>query len=625
MGQTTIQKSRTKKTENTRMTFKEILAEQWFLTKLCFKTSPKGMALHVFESMKLQVSIFFESVLTVNYVIGVVERGESWHKLFWCIAIFMLAVALSTVTFAYYSHSVLPKLKPVLYQAFRMHIYERTKDMDLACYSDTDFYQKFILATEESDACIDRYLESVELYSAYGLKLLISILYCLIVNPVLLLVPVLLLPLDLWLSEKENKYSVASRMERLPYEQKREYQNRIFYLADYAKDLRLNPNMQAKCQQDFHIYNNDIRHVHKQYGKKLFLYGFIHESILVNYLQDVLNWSLLLYQLLVLHTLSYAHMLSSLKASLYVSDSLKILLLNWKKIMENSAYVRQIRSLTNRKPTIISQKNLPVPENLEASDIQLSHVSFSYHPGAPVLKDISLHIHPKQKIALVGYNGSGKTTLIKLLLRLYDPDSGSISVGGTDIKNYDVTAYRHSIGSVFQDFKIYAASLKENVLLDVSDHTKKERYEIEKALYDTHFTLQDNRLVYQVETPLTTEFEKDGVNLSGGEMQKVAIARTLYRKQNICIMDEPSSALDPLAEYQLNQEMNEIAKDKTVIFISHRLSTTRDADCIYMMEHGRMIESGTHEELLAMGGKYAKMWEVQASLYCSTGKAPGRS
>ena len=182
-------------------------------------------------------------------------------------------------------------------------------------------------------------------------------------------------------------------------------------------------------------------------------------------------------------------------------------------------------------------------------------------------------------------------------------------------------AYRCSVGSVFQDFKIYAASLKENVLMDVEKNgSREENYRVEQALYDAHFTLEDNRLSYQIETPLTTEFEKDGVNLSGGEAQKVAIARTLYRRQNLIIMDEPSSALDPLAEYRLNQELNEIAKDKTVIFISHRLSTVRDADCIYMMENGRIVESGTHEQLLSKGGKYAAMWKMQAGLYADVSR-----
>lgn len=596
-----------------KMTTKEMLSEHWFLTKLSFEAAPGGMALHIFESIKLQVSIFFEFIWMINYTLDIVERGGSWRRFFWCMVIFMAAVFVSTMSFSYYKQSVLPRLKLVLHQAFRMHIYKRTKNLDLACYDDTDFYQKFILATEESDMCMDRYLDTVESYCACMTSMVLAMGFCLKVNPLVLLVSAGGFLVSLALVGKENRLHIASRMERLPYEQKREYQNRVFYLSDYAKDLRLYPGMQEKCRQDFYLSQKEIRRIHRTYGKKLFGYGSIREIAGTTYLQEVFAWALLLYQVLVLHTLSYAGMLTSRKASEYVFDSLNEMIAGWKKAMENAAYVRRIRGLTGMEPSVVSDKKLPAVTHPAAFDIR--GVTFSYPNGKQVLKDIHLHLDAKQKIALVGYNGSGKTTLVKLLLRLYDPDSGSIFCDGLDIRDYDVEEYRHSIGSVFQDFKIYAASLKENVLLDVSADTKKESYDVEKALYDAHFTLQDNRLIYQIETPLTTEFEKDGVNLSGGEMQKVAIARTLYRRQNLIIMDEPSSALDPLAEYELNQELNEIAKDKTVVFISHRLSTTRDADCIYMMEQGRIIEAGTHEQLLAAGGKYAKMWEVQAGLY----------
>lgn len=596
-----------------RMTVKEILAEQKFLTRLCFQASPRGMAMHVFESIKLQVSIFFESVWIIHYVLGIAERGESWQGILLCMAIFLIILAVSTVSFSYYQHSVMPKLRPVLYQAFRMYIYERTKNLDLACYDDTDFYQKFVLATEEADACVDRYLETLELYCAGMARMVLSMGFCLTVNPGILIAAVGFFIPQLWLAGRENRLGVASRMERLPYEQKREYQNRVFYLSEYAKDLRLYPGMQKKCRQDFSHSQEEIRQIQHKYGKKLFFYAGMRDAVIDSYLRQGIIWSLLLYQMLVRHTLSYAGALSSLKASEHVFDSGNNMIAGWKKVAENAAYVSRIRRMASREPSVTSEQNLPVSE--EPADLEIRHVTFSYQPGKPVLKDISLYIRQKQKIALVGYNGSGKTTLVKLLLRLYDPDSGSICWDGTDIRNYEVAKYRHAVGSVFQDFKIYAASLKENVLMDVSNNTKKESYDVEKALYEAHFTLQDSRLAYQVETPLTTEFEKDGVNLSGGEAQKTAIARTLYRRQNLVIMDEPSSALDPLAEYQLNQEMNEIAKDKTVIFISHRLSTTRDADCIYMMEQGQVIEAGTHEELLAAGGKYAKMWEVQAGLY----------
>lgn len=606
-----------RKQDAEKMSAREVLTQQWFLAKLCFSASPKGMALHLFESIKLQVSIFFESIWVMNYVLGVAERGESWGKIVWCMVLFMLAVALSTVTFSYYMQSGLPKLKPVLYRAFRMHIYTRMKDLDLQCYDQTDFYQKFILAAEESDACIDRFLDTTELYCAKGTNFLLSFGYCIFVNPLILIVPFLFLPLELRLAAKENSCSVASRMERLPFEQKREYQNRVFYLADYAKDLRLNPKMKEKCRNDFQDSQTEIRRVHKKYGKRLVFYAAFRDALIGGCAKEISAWMLLLYQLLVQGTLSFAHMLVSFRAVDYVGNSMTMLLNGYKKMLENSAYIRRIRSLADMEPSIVSEKNLPMPQN--PGEFDVSHVSFSYQGAGRVLHDISIRIRPKQKIALVGYNGSGKTTLVKLLLRLYDPQEGSIRYNGTDIRDYEVTAYRHSIGCVFQDFKIYAATLKENVLMDVSKNTKEESYEVEKALYDAHFTLKDQRLLYQIETPLTAEFEKDGVNLSGGEMQKAAIARTLYRRQKAVIMDEPSSALDPLAEYQLNQEMNETAKEKTVIFISHRLSATRDADCIYMMEHGRVIEKGSHEELMELGGKYAAMWEVQAGLYRQPG------
>ena len=292
---------------------------------------------------------------------------------------------------------------------------------------------------------------------------------------------------------------------------------------------------------------------------------------------------------------------------------MEIIISGCRSVAENSAYIYRIREFLQLQSSIVSDGNETVPEG--GGSLSIEHIVFGYYSNKPVLKNITFEVKPGQKVALVGYNGSGKTTLVKLLLRLYDPSAGKICYHSKDIRKYQVMAYRRSIGSVFQDFKIYAATLKENVLMDVEDESREESYRVEKALYDAHFTLEDNRLTYQIETPLTTEFEKDGVNLSGGEAQKVAIARTLYRKQDMIIMDEPSSALDPLAEYRLNQELNEIAKDKTVIFISHRLSTVRDADCIYMMEKGRIVESGTHEELLAENGKYAAMWRIQAGLY----------
>ncbi len=595
------------------LTWRQVIAQQWFLSRFCFKHAPGFMAYHLFEAVKLQVSIFFEFTFAMNYVLTVAEEGGDFRKVLWCMGILMAAIAVSTVTFAIYKHYVFPRGKQTLYQALRLEIYEKAKEIDLSCYDDKDFYENFILATEETDRCLDRFLVFETSIIARSVGLVCTIIFCAYINPVALLVMAAALPFELLCVLQENKKTVEVRMERLPYEQQREYGNRVFYLSDYAAELRLYPQMKEKCRRDYAEENQKMEAVNKKYGKKLFAYGVLREGLLARLVKDGAVWTLLLYQMLVLRVLSGAQLVTSRACMWRGSNYIEIVIASLRNVAENSAYIYKIREFLQMESTIVSERNEMLPEG--SGSLLIEHVDFGYLPGQQVLNDVTLSVEPGQKIALVGYNGSGKTTLVKLLLRLYDPDSGKIWYHGNDIRDYQVMAYRRSIGSVFQDFKIYAATLKENVLMDVEDGSREESYLVEQALYDAHFTLEDNRLSYQIETPLTTEFEKDGINLSGGEAQKVAIARTLYRKQNLIIMDEPSSALDPLAEYRLNQELNEIAKDKTVIFISHRLSTVRDADCIYMMEKGRIVESGTHEELLMRDGKYAAMWKIQAGLY----------
>ncbi len=599
------------------LTWRQVLAQQWFLTRFCFKKAPGFMAFHLFESIKLQISIFFEFTWTVNYVLTVAEEGGDFKKILWCMGILMAAIAVSTVTFAIYKHYAFPRGKQVLYQALRMEIYKKAKEIDLSCYDDKDFYETFILATGETDRCMDRYLVFETSVLARLVGVTCSVLYCAYINPAALLVLIIILPLELLCVVQENKKTVAARMERVPHEQKREYGNRVFYLSDYAGELRLYPQMKDKCRTDYTEANDRIKSVNKKYGKQLFGYGLLHEVLLSRVVSEGGVWTVLLYQMLVLQAVTGAQLITSRNCVMRISANVKIIVDGLRSMAENAAYIYRIREFLQMESTIVSEKNEEVPQG--SGGLSVEHVNFGYLADKQVLHDVTFAVEPKQKIALVGYNGSGKTTLVKLLLRLYDPLSGRICYHGKDIRDYRVMDYRRSIGSVFQDFKIYAATLKENVLMDVENGSREETYKVEKALYEAHFTLGDNRLSYQIETPLTTEFEKDGINLSGGEAQKVAIARTLYRTQDMIIMDEPSSALDPLAEYRLNQELNEIAKDKTVIFISHRLSTVRDADCIYMMEKGRIVEKGTHEGLIGINGKYATMWRIQAGLYADVG------
>lgn len=277
-------------------------------------------------------------------------------------------------------------------------------------------------------------------------------------------------------------------------------------------------------------------------------------------------------------------------------------LLNFFKYMD----LKDINELEDEK-----KQEEVVPK--EVDTIEFRNISFKY-PECDnlVLENISFTISKGEKIAFVGENGSGKTTLIKLLCRLYQPTQGEILLNGKDIKSYSFSEYIKNISAVFQDFSLFAFPIAENVA--ASNQYDKDRVLkcIDKVGLDKKIRIYEKG-IYQ---PLFHEFDEEGVDLSGGEAQKIAIARAIYKDAEIMILDEPTSALDPLAEDEIFKKFFEITFGKTAIFISHRLSSCRMADRIFVLDCGKVIQSGTHEALLlARGEKYFKMWNAQAQYY----------
>lgn len=246
-------------------------------------------------------------------------------------------------------------------------------------------------------------------------------------------------------------------------------------------------------------------------------------------------------------------------------------------------------------------------------EIEFRNVSFKY-PGTDeyVLKNVSIELNIGERLAIVGMNGSGKTTFIKLLCRLYDPDEGEILLNGIDIKKYDYEEYMNLFSIVFQDFKLFSFSLGQNVAASV-DYDEKE---VEDVLEKVGFKERLDTMPKGVQTPLYKDFDKIGVEISGGEAQKIALARALYRDAPIIILDEPTAALDPIAEFEIYSKFNEIVGTKTAFYISHRLSSCRFCDEIAVFHEGRIIQKGTHEELLEdEEGKYYELWHSQAQYY----------
>jgi ATP-binding cassette subfamily B protein len=284
------------------------------------------------------------------------------------------------------------------------------------------------------------------------------------------------------------------------------------------------------------------------------------------------------------------------------------------RIVDDYLFLDRLFDFLDLKP-MMTRPLLPVAIPATLRDgIRLENVSFRYPDAAePSLSDVSLHLPPGRIVALVGENGSGKTTLIKLLTRLYDPTSGTITLDGQDIREIDPEAYRRLFSAIFQDYAVYPETVAENIRFgDVTIELDRRRVE-DAARRGGAISFID-RLPSGFDTPLTKLFD-NGHDLSVGQWQRLALSRSFYPNSRFIIMDEPTSAVDPAAEFELFENFRTRLEDRGALIISHRLSTVRQADHTYVLEKGRILEGGTHEELITLDGVYASLFGRQAKYY----------
>ena len=282
-------------------------------------------------------------------------------------------------------------------------------------------------------------------------------------------------------------------------------------------------------------------------------------------------------------------------------------------INENSTYLELLFSLLDT-PNNMKKGSMEISttESGKEHEIEFKNVSFKY-PGSDTyaLKQVSFKFKVGKKVAIVGENGSGKTTFIKLLCRLYDPNEGTILLDGVDIKDYNYNQYINLFSIVFQDFQLLAFPLGQNVACNREYDAQKVESCLKKAGFDTRL----KTLPKGLDTYLYKNMDKEGVDVSGGEAQKIAIARALYKDAPFVILDEPTAALDPLAEAEIYSKFNSIVGDKTAVYISHRLSSCRFCDEIVVFDSGHIVQQGTHDNLVNSEGKYQQLWHAQAQYY----------
>ena len=404
-----------------------------------------------------------------------------------------------------------------------------------------------------------------------------------------------------------------------PHNRRIAYINRVMYLPEYAKEMRLT-DVFSLMRRQYKEAITGLADVTKKYTKKavvlhwlyvMFTFTFIFEGLLIyGAYRTIVSNSMSLAELAVITSM----MVSTTFILIGFTESLTA-------IFKNGLFIEYLRTFLEYKERI--------PEDYEGDDpgkeiksLVFKDVSFSYK-DKEVLSHVNMEFIGGNTYALVGHNGAGKTTLIKLLLRFYDPTQGEILLNGRNIKEYDLKKYRALFATAFQDHRMFSMSVMDNVIMgeDIPEDKRKER--VEEALklsgaYDKVISLKNG-----MDTTLTHEFDDEGAVLSGGEFQKIVVARAFVKECPFKVFDEPSSALDPIAEAKLFDNIYETCKNNTLVFISHRLSSVQNADKVYLLSGGTVKEEGDHRSLMELKGIYADMYTKQAKNYLALSEEGG--
>lgn len=584
-----------------------IFSNMLFFVKLLFKCSPLLVIGEFVWGVLLILPQRVISVLGVKYIIDIVQSQKDLNRIFYVVALIAAVIIMSRLISWLFREFFWNVEKEKVYYRLNKTLYEKARSLDLESYDNPEFYNNFILNIESSSDNIQNLLGIVRNYFGEIVSLLTISSVLLTIDPLCLVIILGVICIFMPLGRHIGILQMNRRIDNTKLHRRADYFQRIFYLQDYAKEVRMN-NIKPILIERYNDAADDVIDNQKKYWGKITKLYCIQDIGM-----QVLGFMFILplylgYLVLVKKSISAGDFVATFNGAYSIAMSINFLTV-WAiaRFEERGRMIENYREFLKADFKIKDGKEKA--EKGQPKEIKIENMSFTY-PGndEPTLKNINLTIKPYEKIALVGYNGAGKTTLTNLLLRLYDVSDGEIKIDDKNIKDVTVESHRDRFAAVFQDFQLFACSVGENVAL--SDKVDKVR--VFEALKHSGF---NKKLKNGADTELLREFDDNGIMLSGGESQKVAISRAFYKDCPYVILDEPSANLDPIAEYNLNQAMLDAAKNKTVIFISHRLSTTVNADKIYVMENGEIIESGSHEELMKQNGTYAYMFNLQAEKY----------
>lgn len=586
-----------------------IIKNTAFMLKCALKCAPFSLFIiyfsYVLENVYYAVVV---NVLFLETALSIIE-GNGTFREFALSMIIIVAGKLLVDLIGYINvYTVRIKFEIKCESYINSLIFKKAQQVELGCYENPDFFDNYNRATwviEKSG--FKRIIEGSAWTLGSVVSLVLLIRYLFSIDPILvilLICPVIVIGIRTF----KNSIELEKEKAMTPYERQKDYVRRTILLKDFAKEIKTT-NIFVVLEKRFRRAIEDNVKVIKKYGWRVAVLECVSD-----YFAEIIpvtgGFLYGCYRLMVVKDIPISEFSVLVSAITTCRNKLNQLAYYFAMQQKHCLWVQNLRDFLEYEPKI--QGGEVIPEDFQS--LEFKNVSFRYtENGDYIIKNASFRIEKGQTIAVVGHNGAGKTTLSKLLMRFYDVTEGEILYNGINIKEYDLLLYRQKFASVFQDYKVFAMTVSENVLTEeITPENEKTAVDALKmaGVYDkiATFPNKENSL-------LTKEFDENGVLLSGGETQKVTIARLFASEFDIAVLDEPSSALDPVAESRMYDALLKGTEGKTVIYISHRLSSATRSDNILVFNNGNLTEQGTHQELMSHDGEYSRMFTLQASGY----------
>lgn len=563
--------------------------------------------------MLMQVSYWFftgfvKDVLFLKLLLDLIIKGGTFKEYVLLVLILVASELIATGINCFSDYYATVRWKR-FYKNLNNEIFQKAVSVDIACFENPEFYDKYKRATEIiTEDHISYFAWCFSNIVAGSLTGIFLVLYVISIDPKILLI--LLVSVFVLIFETiKGKIDVKKDKEMTVHKRSKDYVKRTVYLREFAKDMRTSSIFEVMYER-FRNAVEKNREIIRKYGWKIAvcetMAGFFGKALPV-----AITYIYAAFRFVVKRDLAVSDFSVIMTAMSNLKDVFNDVGEAVSNVRKESEYFGNLKAFMEYESKVVSGTR----EADELRTLEFRNVSFTY-PSAekPSISNLNLKIDKGQTTAIVGKNGAGKSTFVKLLLRFYDADSGEILYNGINIKEYDIESLRNRFATVFQDYKVFALTIAENVLCKEIE-TDSDKATVKQALNNSGADLYVDKLESKEDTVLTREFDEKGTGLSGGEQQKLAVARMFAKDFDLAILDEPSSALDPIAEYQMYESLINATKDKTVIYISHRLSSAVLSDRIFVFDNGTISESGTHEELMAQSQGYHEMFTLQASNY----------